>query len=90
MRVKLKAWKSVAFSSHVRFSSCFLWLQLLCVFLVMCMGWQTVGTQEMLEYLPYCRVGRDCKEKKCSCSVPENHALISHLGRCGHFIDRTH
>jgi len=27
------------------------------------MGWQTVGTQEMLEYVPYCRVGRDCKEK---------------------------
>ena len=71
VRVKLEAWKSVAFSRHVRFSSCFLWLQpvcvcvcvCVCVFLVLHTGWQTVGTQEMLDYLSYCWVRRNFQEK---------------------------
>lgn len=89
MRLKLEAWKSVAFSRRVRFSSCFLRAAgFIFVFLLLHMGWQTVGTQEMLECLFYCRVGRNFQEKKSGVAVSQKTmCLISRLGRCGHSID---
>lgn len=49
------------------------------VFLVLHMGWQTVGTQEML-IVSLIRGWEGTFRKKWSCSVSGYHVLISYLG----------
>lgn len=67
MRVKLEAWKSVAFSSHVKFLLFFMVAAFVCVS-GNAHGLANSSTQEMLEYLPYCRVGRTVRKMELQCS----------------------
>lgn len=97
MEAKLEACKSVAFSIHIRFSSYFFvlkscsWMAIafIFVFLVLHTAWQIVGTQERLAIC--LTVGLEGTfRKEWSCSVSENCVLLSHLGKCGHFLRHWH